>query len=100
MNSPNPGKCLSVASLIAVACFCCTFPIHAQLVNDGATATLNHATNTVTGGLIIGTNGSFTLLVLTNGALLTNSGSSYIGVNATAKSNAVRVISSNTRWFI
>ena len=98
-------KCRGVRSIFALGiagCLSLVFAIstQAQLVNDGATSTLNHVTNTVTGGLIIGTNGSFTLLVLTNGTLVTNSGSSYIGVNAAAKSNAVRVISGNTRWFI
>src|SRR6266550_3559555 len=73
---------------------------YSQIVNDGATNTLNHVTNTISGGLTIGTNGSFTLLVLTNGTLLTNSGNGAIGLNASAKSNAVRLISANTRWLM
>jgi T5SS/PEP-CTERM-associated repeat protein len=70
----------------------------AQLVNDGATATLNHITNTISGSVIVGTNGAFTLLILTNGAFLTNSGTGTIGLNAGANSNTVNVTSANTRW--
>jgi len=69
-------------------------------VNDGATATLNHVTNTITGNVTIGTNSPFTLLILTNAALLTNSGTGVIGLNASANSNSVRLTSSNTRWLI
>ena len=70
----------------------------AQVVNDGATATLNHVTNTISGGITVGTNGPFTLLILTNGTLLTNSGNGTIGLNAGANSNTVKVTSGNTRW--
>src|SRR6266446_2224981 len=70
----------------------------AQIVNDGATATLNHVTNTISGSIIVGTNGPFTLLILTNGTLLTNSGNGTIGLNAGANSNTVKVTSGNTRW--
>ena len=42
----------------------------AQLVNDGATNTLSNVTNTFIGDVTVGTNGSFTLLVLSNNALL------------------------------
>src|SRR5436190_2265356 len=76
------------------------FPSGAQVVNDGATNTLNHITNTITGGVTVGTNGSFTLLILTNGALLTNSGSGTIGLNGSANSNSVRLTSTDTRWFM
>src|SRR5438093_6101675 len=62
-------------------------PILAQVVNDGATATLNHITNTISGGVTVGTNGPFTLLILTTGTLLTNSGNGPIGLNAGANYN-------------
>src|SRR5882757_9969736 len=70
----------------------------AQIVNDGATNTLSNVTNTFTGDVIVGTNGSFTLLVLSDNALLTNSGTGTIGFNTTAKSNEVRLISPSARW--
>jgi len=41
----------------------------------------------------VGTNGSFTLLVLSDNALLTNSGNGVIGRNATAKFNEGRLVS-------
>jgi T5SS/PEP-CTERM-associated repeat protein len=100
MNSLKLGKSSIGPFLVAGSCLCCAIPGQAQVVNDGATATINHVTNTITGGVIVGTNGSFTLLVLTNGALLTNSGNGVVGMNATAKSNTVRLTSANTRWLM
>src|SRR5262249_4437941 len=74
-------------------------PLRAQLVNDGATNVLSNVTNILSGGgVTVGTNGSFTLLVLSNNCLLTNSGLSEIGRNATARSNEVRLTSASARW--
>src|SRR5882724_7735237 len=73
-------------------------PLRAQIVNDGAANTLSNVTNPITGDVTVGTNGSFTLLVLSDNSLLTNSGSGLIGLNATAKSNEVQVISPTARW--
>src|SRR5947208_12729451 len=70
----------------------------AQIVADGATNTLSNVTNTLTGDVTVGTNGSFTLLVLSDNALLTNSGAATIGFNTTAKSNEVRLVSPTARW--
>src|SRR5215212_5667655 len=72
--------------------------LHAQIVPDGATRTLINETNTITGDVTVGTNGSFTLLVLSDNALLTNSVNGVIGLNATAKSNEVRLTSASARW--
>ena len=74
--------------------------LHAQLVADGATNTLSNVTNTITGDVTIGTNGSFTLLVLSDNALLTNSANGTIGLNTTAKSNEVRLLSPSARWLM
>jgi T5SS/PEP-CTERM-associated repeat protein len=84
---------LTVLAMIAAS-------LRAQVVNDGATNTLNNATNTFTGDVTVGTNGSFTLLVLSNNALLTNSVNGLIGRNNTANSNEVRLISPSARWFM
>jgi len=73
---------------------------HAQLVADGATRTLNNVSTNIAGTVTVGTNGSFTLLVLTNGTLLTNSGNGVIGRNIGANSNAVQLTSANTRWLM
>ena len=70
----------------------------AQVVNDGATNTLSNITNTITGDVTVGTNGSFTLLILSDNSLLTNSAQGVIGRNATAKSNEVRLVSASARW--
>src|SRR4051794_14183555 len=73
-------------------------PLRAQIVNDGATITLSNITNKFTGDVTVGTNGSFTLLVMSDNALLTNSGNGTIGLNATARSNEVRLASPSARW--
>src|SRR5882672_7009025 len=75
-------------------------PLRAQIVNDGATNTLSNVTNPITGDVTVGTNGSFTLLVLSDNSLLTNSGNGIIGLNSTAKSNEVRLISPTARWLM
>jgi len=71
----------------------------AQIVNDGATNTLSNTTNSFT-DVTIGANGSFTLLILSTNALLTNSGNGTIGLNTTAKTNEVRLLSPSARWFV
>src|SRR5262245_57706087 len=77
-----------------------SFPVVGQVVNDGATNTLNNVTNSIAGDVTVGTNGSFTLLILTNNALLTNSGHGYVGRNNGANANTVRLAGANTRWLM
>ncbi len=77
-----------------------TPPLRAQVVNDGATNSLSNVTNSFAGNVFVGTNGSFTLLVLSNNCLLTNSATGYIGFNATARSNEARLVSGSARWFV
>ncbi|HEX5223252.1 MAG TPA: hypothetical protein VFZ59_27075 [Verrucomicrobiae bacterium] len=71
--------------------------LRAQVVADGATNTLSNTTNSFA-SVTVGTNGSFTLLTLSNNALLTNSGNGTIGLNATAKSNEVRLVGPTASW--
>jgi len=85
-------------SIILTAALLSASATQAQIVNDGATNTLSNVTNTFTGDVTVGTNGSFTLVVLSDNSLLTNSGSGIIGLNATARSNEVRLISPSARW--
>jgi len=75
-------------------------PIHAQLVADGTTATINATSTNLTGDVIIGTNGSFTMLILTNAAAVTNSGNGVISQNASAMTNHVLVTGANSIWSI
>jgi len=70
----------------------------AQLVADGATNSLSNVTNNGPTVVTIGTNGSFTLLVLSNNTLLQNSSYAVIGRNASAQSNEVRLVSPTARW--
>ncbi len=65
-------------------------PARAQLVADGETNILDGVIVNVP-SLTVGTNGSFTLLVLTNGAIVTNTLEMSIGANASAQSNRVVV---------
>src|SRR5580765_6359747 len=74
-------------------------PLRSQIVADGATNTLSNTTNSVPGDVIVGTNGSFTLLIISDNALLTNTVNGVIGLNGTAKSNEVRLVSPTARWF-
>src|SRR6185369_4948795 len=78
------------ASMLIVA----VSPLRAQLVADGGTNTLSN----ITGDVTVGTNGPSTLLVLSDNALLTNSANGIIGLNTTAKSNEVRLLSATARW--
>jgi T5SS/PEP-CTERM-associated repeat protein len=68
-----------------------------QLVSDGQTNILDNIATNLTGGITIGTNGSFTLLVITNGSTVTNSGGlSAIGYNASARTNRMVVTGSGS----
>jgi T5SS/PEP-CTERM-associated repeat protein len=72
--------------------------IRAQLVADGQTNVLSGVVSNISQQVIVGTNGSFTLLVLTNGSSLSNTtGDVRIGLNSSAQSN--RVIVSGSQWF-
>ena len=84
-----------VAALLGLA-----LPLGAQIVADGATATLANVTTNITGSVTVGTNGSFTLLTIGDNALLTNSANGIIGQNATARSNTVRLVSPTARWLM
>jgi T5SS/PEP-CTERM-associated repeat protein len=94
MKDPRPSILFLALAVLVPAL------ARAQLVPDGATATLNNITTNVTRTVTIGTNGPFTQLILTNGAILTNSGHGVIGRNAGANSNTVRLTSLNTRWLM
>ena len=85
---------LLVVTLIAVP------TLRAQVVPDGASVTLANVTNSITGSVTVGTNGAFTLLTLSDNALLTNSAHGVIGRNATAKSNEVQLLSASARWLM
>jgi hypothetical protein len=67
-NSPS-GKSYLLRALSLLA----PFSLNAQVVNDGATKMLANVTNTITGNVTVGTNGSFTLLVLSDNSLPTKS---------------------------
>src|ERR1051325_2773216 len=83
---------------LPIAFFLSATSVRAQLVADGETNVLDGVFTTVNDTLTIGTNGSFTLLVLTNGAVLTNSGAAVIGANFGADSNQVVVTGPGSKW--
>src|SRR5437773_12521059 len=88
--------------LAATACLLIgsVFNAGAQLVADGATATINGTSISLPADLTIGTNGSFTTLQIINGGSVTNAGSGNIGLNGTAKTNQVLVTGANSIWGI
>ncbi|MBI3880148.1 MAG: hypothetical protein HY301_08795 [Verrucomicrobia bacterium] len=63
----------------------------AQPVQDGETNSINNAFVFYTNTVFVGSNGSFTLLILTNNATVTNVGNLVIGENTGANSNTVSV---------
>src|SRR5881394_4669431 len=91
---------IRIAILCACLTVCAVLGLRAQIVADGATNTLSNETNTITGDVTVGTNGSFTLLVLSDNALLTNSANGLIGRNSGANSNEVRLASSTASWLM
>jgi fibronectin-binding autotransporter adhesin len=70
----------------------------AQLVADGSTNIISGYTTNVAGDLIVGTNGSFTRLLITSAGVVTNTGNGYIGQNFGASSNQVEVSDINSSW--
>jgi len=62
--------------------------VRAQVVNDGATKHVEQRHQHLHRRVSVGTNGSFTLLVLSDNALLTNSVNGLIGRNGHAKRKA------------
>src|ERR1051326_3134461 len=101
-NFDKPTNCpwsfKFVASLVLGVWILVLPSANSQIVPDGATNTLSNVTNTINGNVVVGTNGSFTLLVLSDNTLLTNSVNGILGRNGTAKSNEVQLISSTARW--
>src|SRR5436190_12084386 len=70
----------------------------AQLVADGTTNVLDGISTNIAGSISIGTNGSFTLLVLTNGATASISATGSIGFNVSARSNSLVVVGPGSVW--
>jgi T5SS/PEP-CTERM-associated repeat protein len=89
---------MKAPSIILLALTIAAVDLRGQVVADGATNTLSNVTTNITGSVTVGTNGAFTLLVLSDNALLTNSTHGVIGRNATAKSNEVQLVSPTARW--
>lgn len=76
------------------------FSLHAQLVADGASTAINGTKTNITGDLVVGTNGSFTTLIITNAGGVTNSGNGVIGQSFGANTNRVIVTDLNSAWTI
>ncbi len=73
-----------------------TATARAQLVPDGGTNVLDGVTNSVSGDLTVGTNGSFTMLSLTNATVVDVSGQTFIGRDTGSFSNVVDVTGSGS----
>lgn len=78
---------------------CMPMKARCQLVDDGSTNILDGVSTNLVGSVWVGSNAPFTMLVLTNGATVTNiSGSLYIGWNASANTNTVIIVGAGTVW--
>lgn len=73
-------------------------PVRAQLIADGDTNILDNVVTNITGSVNVGTNGSFTLLMVTNGAVVTTTDSTDIALNVGASSNNVVVSGAGSQW--
>jgi T5SS/PEP-CTERM-associated repeat protein len=73
-------------------------PLHAQLVADGSSLTINGTTTNIVGNLIVGNSGDFTTLTIANGGAVTNSTTGAIGQQGTAQANRVIVTGANSVW--
>src|ERR1700722_12734985 len=71
----------------------------AQLVPDGQTNILNGVITNVSGAVTIGTNDPFTLLILTNAAVVTNTGGNLVlGQGVGSQSNLLVVTGAGSIW--
>jgi fibronectin-binding autotransporter adhesin len=91
MSTPRQATLLLAALLFVI-------PTPAQVVNDGETNVISGGVSNVNGDVVVGTNAPGTLLILTNSALLTNTGNAIIGLSTGADSNSVIVTGPLTRW--
>jgi T5SS/PEP-CTERM-associated repeat protein len=93
MRSPRiPGAILCAALLLTAPA------ARAQLVPDGGTTVLNGLSTNITGTVDIGTSADFSLLILTNGGDLRNTGIAYLGRNAGSDFNRVFVNGLGSYW--
>src|SRR5204863_7351411 len=89
------------ASLLAIGS---AFTASAQLVADSTTAMIAASITNLTGSITIGTNGSFTTLIITNAGMVTNVSDGLgpsdgrLGLNASSLSNQVILIGTNSFW--
>src|SRR6185295_14929157 len=97
-NHRRPGPVNFFSKLVGIFLVCAAVEARAQLVADGDTNVLDGVTTNVTGFVTVGNSGPFTLLVLTNAALLTNSGSGIIGSSSTGNRNEVMVTGAGSGW--
>src|SRR6185436_951607 len=86
--------------LIFVALFASVsvISLSAQLVADGGSLAINGSTTNIAGNLTVGTSGSFTTLIITNGGTVSNTGNGTIGAGAAANTNRVFVTGTNSLW--
>lgn len=91
-------RCISIV-LLVVGSVLVPPPSHGQLVSDGRTNILDGVSTNLSGDIIVGNIDRFTLLVITNGATVSNTnGNLIIGQNSVASSNAVVVVGAGSTW--
>src|SRR5262245_54855759 len=89
----------AVAFFIFSAVVCFSLNLNAQFVADGETAVLDGLYTNIDDVVTVGTNGSFTLLVVTNGTVVTNSGLVKIGSSGLATHNRIVVDGPGSAWY-
>ena len=89
---------MKIFSILSAVLLFISATLRAQVVEDGATVTLDGIGYVFGYDMMIGINGPFTTLIVTNGGLLATTHNGMIGVNADSKSNRVWVTGANSRW--
>jgi len=88
----RPARLLALALIILLS----VTATRAQLVSDGATATINGTATNIAGFMIVGNTGPNTTLIVTNGGSVT-SGSTGLGGNLSSTNNLVAVSGAGSR---
>jgi T5SS/PEP-CTERM-associated repeat protein len=91
-------RCISIV-LLVVGLVLVPPPSRGQLVSDGRTNILDGVSTNFSGDIVVGNINRFTLLVLTNGATVSNTnGSLIIGQNSSSSNNAVIITGAGSAW--
>ncbi|MBI5687602.1 MAG: hypothetical protein HZC54_21235 [Verrucomicrobia bacterium] len=94
-------RCIRLLTKTAALCLVAAIAIvaaPAAVAEDGITNTISGVSSNISGDHMVGTNGAFNALILTNAGVLNVTGDGIIGNSAIANSNAVWVTGAGSVW--